>query len=231
MLARRLALAASAVSRSPCKQAFVPAVAKRFASTDATTAAPDSTFFPKGSYDNNFEKYRVKDVDAEDARNFAYFTVGGARFVYASLGRVAVIKFVASLSAAADVLALSTIEVDLTPVQPGQNITVKWRGKPIFVRHRTAEEIAAEKAVNVADLRHPEADEQRVQKPEWLVVLGVCTHLGCVPVANAGDFGGYFCPCHGSHYDFSGRIRKGPAPLNLELPPYQFVEENKILIG
>ena len=97
--------------------------------------------------------------------------------------------------------------------------------------YRTEDEIAREAAVDIATLRDPEADADRAQKPEYLVIIGVCTHLGCVPIANAGDFGGYYCPCHGSHYDCSGRIRKGPAPLNLEVPVYEFPEENLLVVG
>lgn len=110
-------------------------------------------------------------------------------------------------------------------------MTFKWRGKPLFVRHRTTEEIEEVAGVDVNSLRDPEADHERVQKPEWLVLIGVCTHLGCVPIANAGEFGGYFCPCHGSHYDASGRIRKGPAPLNLEVPTYEFTSEDLMVVG
>ncbi|HEY0901171.1 MAG TPA: ubiquinol-cytochrome c reductase iron-sulfur subunit [Micavibrio sp.] len=144
--------------------------------------------------------------------------------------------FIDSLNPAADTLAMSTTEVDLTPIQEGQAITVKWRGKPVFVRHRTAKEIDDAKAVNVAELRDKETDEQRVQKDQWLVMVGVCTHLGCVPLGQKdtdpkGDFGGWFCPCHGSHYDTSGRIRKGPAPKNLSIPQYSFVSDTKVKIG
>lgn len=111
-------------------------------------------------------------------------------------------------------------------------MTIKWRGKPVFIRHRSADEIAEANSCDVTELRDPETDDVRVlEGPEWLVVLGVCTHLGCVPIPYAGEYHGYFCPCHGSHYDTSGRIRKGPAPLNLELPPYKFIEEGKLLIG
>jgi ubiquinol-cytochrome c reductase iron-sulfur subunit len=135
------------------------------------------------------------------------------------------------MSATADVLAMASAEFDIGAIPVGTTITVKWRGKPVFIRHRTPEEIATEAAVSMAHLRDQEADEDRTHKPQWLVVLGICTHLGCVPINNAGDFHGWFCPCHGSHYDISGRIRKGPAPLNLEIPPYKFLEETKILIG
>lgn len=135
------------------------------------------------------------------------------------------------MSASADVLALAKIEIKLSDIPEGKSMTFKWRGKPLFVRHRTASEISAEESVNVSELRDPQPDNARCQRPEWLVVLGVCTHLGCVPIANAGDFGGYYCPCHGSHYDASGRIRKGPAPLNLEVPAYQFPEDNLLIVG
>ena len=110
-------------------------------------------------------------------------------------------------------------------------MTVKWRGKPVFIRHRTEAEVGLANDVDASTLRDPQEDGLRVVNPEWLVVVGVCTHLGCVPLANAGDYNGWFCPCHGSHYDTSGRIRKGPAPLNLEVPPYEFVDDQKILVG
>lgn len=135
------------------------------------------------------------------------------------------------MSASADVLALAKIEIKLNEIPEGKNVTFKWRGKPLFIRHRTAEEISVEQSVAVGTLRDAQHDNERCQKPEWLVVLGVCTHLGCVPIANSGDFGGYYCPCHGSHYDASGRIRKGPAPLNLEVPPYTFPEEGLLIVG
>lgn len=135
------------------------------------------------------------------------------------------------MSASADVLALAKIEIKLGDIPEGKNVTFKWRGKPLFIRHRTAEEIATEQSVAVATLRDPQHDNERTQDAKWLVVLGVCTHLGCVPIANSGDFGGYYCPCHGSHYDASGRIRKGPAPLNLEVPPYSFPEDGLLIVG
>mmetsp|Transcript_33886 Transcript_33886/g.41761 ORF Transcript_33886/g.41761 Transcript_33886/m.41761 type:complete len:143 (+) Transcript_33886:589-1017(+) len=141
-------------------------------------------------------------------------------------------KFVASMSASSDVLALASLEVELDKVDPGTTATVKWRGKPVFIRNRTAAEIADAQQVDVGTLRDPETDADRVVKDQWLIALGICTHLGCVPISNAGEYNGWFCPCHGSHYDTSGRIRKGPAPLNLEVPPYKFIEnDTKLLIG
>ncbi|RWW68534.1 hypothetical protein BHE74_00023937 [Ensete ventricosum] len=164
-------------------------------------------------------------------RAFAYFVLTGGRFVYASLLRLLILKFVLSMSASKDVLALASLEVDLSSIEPGSTVTVKWRGKPVFIRRRTEDDINLANSVDVLSLRDPQADSDRVKNPEWLVVVGVCTHLGCIPLPNAGDFGGWFCPCHGSHYDISGRIRKGPAPFNLEVPQYSFLEENKLLIG
>lgn len=141
-----------------------------------------------------------------------------------------------SMNPAADVLALASTEVSLAPVAVGQSITVTWRGKPVFIRHRTKDEIAKAKADNTANLVDPEPDMERAKKPEWLIVVGVCTHLGCIPLGQKpseprGEFGGWFCPCHGSHYDTSGRIRKGPAPKNLVVPPYQFVNDTSVKIG
>lgn len=135
------------------------------------------------------------------------------------------------MSASADVLALAKIEIKLAEIPEGKSVTFKWRGKPLFIRHRTEEEISVEQSVPVGTLRDAQHDNERTQNPKWLVVLGVCTHLGCVPIANAGDYGGYYCPCHGSHYDASGRIRKGPAPLNLEVPPYSFPEDGLLVVG
>ena len=131
----------------------------------------------------------------------------------------------------ASVKALASTEVDVSGVEKGQSITVLWRGKPVFIRRRTEEEIAKAKDVKLEDLPHPETDEDRAKNPEWLVMLGVCTHLGCVPLGDKGEYGGWFCPCHGSHYDTSGRIRKGPAPWNMEVPKYEFVNANTIKIG
>ena len=144
--------------------------------------------------------------------------------------------FIDEMNPSADVLALSTTEVDLSPVAVGQAITVKWRGKPVFIRHRTPDEVKAARSVNLADLRDPQPDEARVQRPEWLIVVGVCTHLGCIPLGQKpsdphGDYGGWFCPCHGSHYDTSARIRKGPAPRNLVVPDYVFLNDTMVRIG
>ena len=140
------------------------------------------------------------------------------------------------MNPAADTLALSSVEVNIGSLEEGQSLTVKWRGKPVFIRRRTSEEVSQARKVKIDDLRDPESDLERVEKDEWLIVLGVCTHLGCVPLGQKvgdtiGDYGGWFCPCHGSHYDISGRIRKGPAPKNLEIPPYTFLSENLIKIG
>ncbi|XP_050360607.1 cytochrome b-c1 complex subunit Rieske, mitochondrial-like [Nymphalis io] len=142
------------------------------------------------------------------------------------------VHFLSSMSAPADVLAMATIEVDIKNIAPGMCSSYKWRGKPLFIKHRTEGEILAEANTPFSALKDPESPEQRTIKPEWLVVIGICTHLGCVPVPNSGDWaGGFYCPCHGSHYDNVGRARKGPAPLNLEVPPYIFLSDTVVLVG
>jgi len=198
----------------------------RFAHTDVS--------FP------NFDSYRVESkkdphkpsLETEDARrgvsNAIMYGVGGMLTLMAAKDAVQTVVYYKAM--AKDQRALAAIEIDMNKIAEGETKTFEWRGKPVFVKHRTAAEIAREKAVNVAELRHPETDDSRVQRDDWSVVIGVCTHLGCVPIANAGDFGGYYCPCHGSHYDASGRIRKGPAPLNLHVPAYTF-KGDTIIVG
>jgi ubiquinol-cytochrome c reductase iron-sulfur subunit len=149
---------------------------------------------------------------------------------------LAVWPFIDSMNPAADTLALASTGVDLTPIAVGQRITVVWRGKPVFIDHRPEDAIKAAETTPLADLIDPQTDEERVKKPAWLVVVGICTHLGCIPLGQKvgeprGEYGGWFCPCHGSHYDTSGRIRKGPAPLNLAVPPYEFSDDTTIKIG
>jgi len=181
-------------------------------------------------------------------RDFLYYATGGAGAVAAG---AAIWPLVNQMNPSADVQALSSIRVDVSGVEPGSQITVKWLGKPVFIRHRTGEELQAQSTeeldvstlpdpfarnVNLPDPNAPATDENRtIASPEgeaegaWMVQMGVCTHLGCVPLADAGEFGGWFCPCHGSHYDLSGRIRKGPAPENLPVPPARFDGTDLIL--
>jgi ubiquinol-cytochrome c reductase iron-sulfur subunit len=192
---------------------------------------PQSTALPVGYADEYFREPHLLPRGDPTKRAFTYMMLGSAKLVAASAVRVLILKFIYTMSASADVLALGTVEVDLAAIPLGQTATIKWRGKPVMIRHRTPEDIEAARRDDGAALRDPEADASRVLNPEWLVVIGVCTHLGCVPIANAGDWGGFFCPCHGSHYDVSGRVRKGPAPLNLEVPKYTFTEEGKLIIG
>lgn len=174
--------------------------------------------------------YRAR--GAEEGKDFTYLMIGAAGVTGFEVGKGLVLPFISTMSASADVLALANVEIDLNSVPEGSSMVFKWRGKPLFVRHRTSADIEAAAAVDMAELRDPQPDSARVRGPaEYLVLLGVCTHLGCVPVANAGDYNGWFCPCHGSHYDTSGRIRKGPAPLNLEVPPYKFLDDSHILVG
>jgi ubiquinol-cytochrome c reductase iron-sulfur subunit len=169
----------------------------------------------------------------ETRRDFLILTAGAI----GGVGVAATVwPFIATLNPARDTLALSTTEVDLAPIQVGQRLTAVWQGKPVFIAHRTPEEIKAAQDVDIAQLREPQADADRVQKPEWLVVIGICTHLGCIPLGQKptdpkGEYDGWFCPCHGSQYDTSGRIRKGPAPLNLAIPPYTFTADTSIRVG
>ena len=144
--------------------------------------------------------------------------------------------FLKSMNPAEDTLALGSTEVNIADIEEGQGITVKWRGKPVFIRKRTQEEISEAKAVKLEDLKDPAIDDDRVKKDEWLVLVGICTHLGCVPLGQKitdmkGEYNGWYCPCHGSHYDSSGRIRKAPAPTNLAVPPYSFINDTTIKIG
>lgn len=184
-------------------------------------------------------------------RDFLFIATGAVATVGAALTAW---PFINQMNPDASVLALATVEVDLAPITEGQEITLKWRGNPVFIRHRTAKEIELAKAVKLDELidnnarsanvkdGDPATDENRVVggKEAFIVMMGVCTHLGCVPIGNSGDFGvvegnvksgGWFCPCHGSHYDTAGRIRLGPAPQNLEVPPYDFTSDTQIKIG
>ncbi|OJU28884.1 MAG: ubiquinol-cytochrome c reductase iron-sulfur subunit [Nitrobacter sp. 62-13] len=164
-------------------------------------------------------------------RDFLFVATGAV----AAVGAAAVAwPLVAQLNPdASTVAAGAPIEVDLSPIADGQDIKVFWRGKPIYIMHRTAKQIKEAQSVNVSSLPDPQPDSARVKEghDQWLVVIGICTHLGCIPIAHEGSYDGFFCPCHGSQYDSSGRIRQGPAPLNLAIPPYAFVSDSKIKIG
>jgi len=179
----------------------------------------------------------VADIHAVEPtrRDFLYVATGA--FAAVGVG-AAVWPLIDQMNPDASVLALASIELDIGSVPVGQEITVKWRGKPVFVRHRSEEEIKAAEDVDITTLRDPQTDDARLKKgvdgkleKQWLILIGICTHLGCVPLAYKGEYDGYFCPCHGSVYDTSGRIRQGPAPLNLAVPPYEFVSDTKIKIG
>jgi ubiquinol-cytochrome c reductase iron-sulfur subunit len=171
--------------------------------------------------------------DGETRRDF--LTLAATAFGAVGIAS-AIWPFIDSLNPAADTLALSTTDVDLSPVQVGQRLTVAWQGKPVFIDHRPPAEIKAAEDVDWQNLRDPQPDSARVKKPEWLIIVGVCTHLGCIPLGqkqgdDRGPYGGWFCPCHGSIYDTSGRRRDGPAPLNLLVPPYKFTSDTAITIG
>ncbi len=173
--------------------------------------------------------------EGERRRDFIFVATGA----FAAVGAAAVVvPLVNQMNPSADVLALASIDVDLSAIQPGQAIKVAWRGKPVFARQLTPKEIAEAKAVDIKTLRDPQTLDERTKpgKEQWLITLGVCTHLGCVPLGagegeKRGDFGGYFCPCHGSQYDTAARIRSGPAPRNLEVPTYAFKSPTSVTIG
>ncbi len=182
-----------------------------------------------------------EDKDGKSRREFLAYTAGAMGAVGAGAAAWTLID---SMNPAADTLALSTTEVDVSALKEGESLTALWRGKPVFIRRRTTKEVEEARAVALTDLRDPQTDQDRVKQsvingkesPEWLVVVGVCTHLGCVPLGQKptdphGEFDGWFCPCHGAQYDSSARIRKGPAPKNLEVPPYQFIDATRIKIG
>ena len=193
--------------------------------------APEEHIDDLGSVDHGYEDDRIDKVAEPERRAFTYLMLSSIRFLYASAARAVVVRLLGNFSPSADVLAMAFSEFELEDMEFGKTLTVTWRGKPLFIRRRTPEEIAVEKAVPLGSLRDPEADEDRVLNPEFVVVLAICPHLGCVPLADAGNYGGYFCPCHGSHYDTVGRIRQGPAPLNLEVPPYKFISDYTVQIG
>ncbi len=163
-------------------------------------------------------------------RDFIHIAAGAAAV---GAGAMVAWPLINQMNPAADTLALASIEFDLTKVMEGQQVVVLWQGKPVFVRYRTADEIARARADDAASLPDPQTDAERVKpgNEQYLILVGACTHLGCVPTFGTGDYGGWFCPCHGSHYDVSGRIRKGPAPTNLVVPDYEFLSETRVRIG
>ncbi len=169
-------------------------------------------------------------TEGQTRRDFMVMTASGVACVGAA---AATVPLISSLAPSAEVLAAGSIEVDIGKIKEGESITVLWRGWPVFIRHRTAKEIKEAQDTKLSDMKDPQADDQRVKKgkEQWLVVLGSCTHLGCIPLANKGEYNGWLCPCHGSIYDTSARIRKGPAPTNLPVPEYAFLSDTKIKIG
>lgn len=175
----------------------------------------------------------AKESGPPERRDFLYVATAATGTVVTG---AAIWPLIDALNPAADVTALATVDVDLTDMALGSRITVKWRGKPVFIDRRTPKAISRARAQDAESMPDPQPDVDRVQRAEWLVVIGVCTHLGCIPLGQksgdaTGRWGGWFCPCHGSHYDVSGRIRQGPAPRNLDLPPYEFLSDTLLRIG
>ncbi|KAI9928403.1 hypothetical protein ASPWEDRAFT_26521 [Aspergillus wentii DTO 134E9] len=228
-------LRACARQQVPTSRAAIASCQQRRGVADASKTSFESPFGTSKGYDStlkipNFSKYQSKKAPRSN-QVFSYFMAGSLGLASAVGAKATVQDFLVNMSASADVLAQAKVEIGLGAIPEGKNVIIKWRGKPVFIRHRTQDEINEANEIDVQSLRDPQTDEERVQKAEWLVMLGVCTHLGCVPIGESGDFGGWFCPCHGSHYDISGRIRKGPAPLNLEVPQYNFPDEETLVIG
>jgi len=182
---------------------------------------------------NDAYPYPSENPDQPPRRDFLYLVAGATAAVGATATAWPLID---SWNPGADTAALAAVEINLAPIRMGQRITVKWRGQPVFIDHRTPDQIAQARAVSMADLKDPEQDDARVKKAEWLIIVGVCTHLGCIPLGQGarqkrGAYGGWFCSCHGSQYDTSGRIRKGPAPKNLAVPPYRFLNDQTVRVG
>ena len=181
----------------------------------------------KENCNNSCAHEEIKDKSKRDFITTAAFSAAGVGAV------CAIIPVIDTMNPSKDVAALASIEVDISGIKVGEEKKYMWRGKPVFVKRRTGEEIKAATEVDLSELRDPQKDSDRVKpgKDEWLITVGICTHLGCIPIMGEGEYKGWFCPCHGSQYDTSGRIRKGPAPKNLEIPPYEFVSDNVIKIG
>jgi ubiquinol-cytochrome c reductase iron-sulfur subunit len=194
---------------------------------------------PTGEYEGNMADSpaaTAHDHPADGSKRDLLELIAGAGAAILAAGIA--VALIDSMNPSKDVLAVSSVEIDLSPIAVGSGITVMWQGKPIFVRHRTEKEITEAQNVNLAELRDPQTDQSRVKAghAQWIVLIGICTHLGCIPLGNKptdmrGEWGGWFCPCHGSQYDTSGRIRKGPAPLDLALPPYAYTSDTRIKIG
>lgn len=201
------------------------------------TAAPTTVRnLQDGQFDmanNTVTTGGIAEARDETRRDFLYLATGATAAAGAA---AAAWPLIDSMSPSAELRALGAVEVDLAPIQPGQRLTIGWRGRPVFIDHRSPRRIALARADDDAGLKDPAPDSARVRREEWLVVIGICTHLGCIPLGQrpgepTGDWEGWFCPCHGSHFDTAGRIRKGPASRNLDLPPYQFLDDSRIRIG
>lgn len=189
--------------------------------------------FRKGHLNKTYKSGnpREEDINVTRSKTFNYLVTAGLFVPPLMAARGILDVYLQYFSMAKDIVAASKTEFDLSSIPEGKTTLITWRSKPLYVRHRTQAEIESESTVDLGQLRDPQADKDRTKNPEWLIVIGICTHLGCVPIPDAGQFGGFFCPCHGSHYDVSGRIRKGPAPLNLEVPPYEFTDNDTCIVG
>lgn len=216
----------------------------KFIGRTATISGPNLTTQTRSAHTDvkipNFDAYRrlsnkdpkVRNIDTIDNRRAftaAITCFGLTGFIYGAKSHM--LHYILYFGPSKEVLALASAEIKLDSIPEGKSLQAKWRGKPLFIRHRTESEINSVRSVPLSSLRDPQRDEDRTQRAKWLILIGVCTHLGCIPIPYLGEFNGYYCPCHGSHFDASGRIRMGPAPSNLEVPPYQFLDEVTIKVG
>lgn len=205
-----------------------------YQATSGLGITSSARFYSSQIRNPSFEGYKNEALPHGDAsrRAFTYLMAGSSVALGATVAKAAVMNWLDTMSPSADVLALAKIEVDLSELPEGKNLNLKWRGKPLVIRHRTQAEIDEANSVDQSTLRDPAMDKDRVTDEKYLIMIGVCTHLGCVPIGEAGDFGGWFCPCHGSHYDISGRVRQGPAPYNLEIPEYTLADDrSSVVVG
>ncbi|CCC71289.1 hypothetical protein NCAS_0G04020 [Naumovozyma castellii] len=215
----------------PILRSTASSCARRSTMPGFTRLLSTTSSIAKSTYQTpDFDDVLKEHGNSDKSRSYAYFMIGSMGLLSSAGAKSTVETFISSMSASSDVLAMAKVEVNLSSIPLGKNVVVKWQGKPVFIRHRTQGEIDEANEVQMNELKDPQLDSDRVKQPEWLIMLGVCTHLGCVPIGEAGDFGGWFCPCHGSHYDISGRIRRGPAPLNLEIPQYE-LDGDKLIVG
>jgi len=222
MLARK---ALTSILTNDCLQVCSKAAAVQVRNAHTDLVAPS---FDKHRYSSNLDT--TKPINSDGQKAFDYFVGGSAVAGTLIMAKGLTRGVVQYLMPNQNILFSANLEVDLTKIPEGKNVIVTWNSKPVFIRNRPEAEMKEQLAMDISELRDPVSDVDRFHDMKWQVMLAVCTHLGCVPIGDKGDYGGFYCPCHGSHYDVAGRIRKGPAPRNLEVPPYKIMGD-VMLIG